>query len=89
MSKRCENEIQKAINAERERIAKYVCAMCHHDVPRNGHLHIIQLGKQETVGTWIECLARGVFDPSFVKPERRPKPEPVAEPAPLADVGPQ
>lgn len=80
MSKRCENEITRAIADERERIAKIVCPLCWQGIPRGEHRHFVTLDKDETVGTWIECLARGVFDPTFVKPSRRPKPivEPVA-----------
>ena len=79
MSKRCENEIKRAIALERERIAKQICPFCNGGFERQEYRHMLKLEEDETIGTWIECLARGVFYPDYIKPSRRPKPEIVAK----------
>ena len=76
MSKRCDGEVKRSIQAERERIAKQICPFCNGGFERNGHMHALALEEDASIGTWIECMARGVFDPTYVKPSRRPKPEP-------------
>ncbi len=41
MTKRCENEVQRAILAEREACARLMCVLCRHEIPLHGDFHII------------------------------------------------
>lgn len=64
MSKRCENEIKRALEKDRERCAKLVCPLCRHAISRSGDVHLIKIEDGETTGMWAECLAARIRYPS-------------------------